>query len=134
MKLQLASTGTRLMYLGVTKDAAASVPALFYSPLGLHAATWENHCEHLCLCGVQVVAEANKPEWSGGLRGLLTYLQRLLYPTWDTKLATPTKTNPNSLMPNLTEATLKVSVWTFQQVLQLQYGPAAPGFAAIWFG
>lgn len=56
-----------------------------------------------------MVAEANKPEWSGGHRGLQTYLQRLLHPTWDSRLVSPTKANPNSLMPNLNEETLKVS-------------------------
>ncbi|DBA94363.1 TPA: hypothetical protein ACH3X1_001969 [Trebouxia sp. C0004] len=55
----------------------------------------------------EVVAEANKPEWSGGHRGLQTYLQRLLHPTWDSRLVSPTKANPNSLMPNLNEETLK---------------------------
>ncbi len=61
-----------------------------------------------CIYGMQVVAEANKPEWSGGHRGLQTYLQRLLHPTWDSKLVSPAKSNPNSLMPNLSDENLKV--------------------------
>lgn len=63
---------------------------------------------------LQVVAEANKPEWSGGYRGLQTYLQRLLHPTWDTRFVSPAKANPNSLMPNLNEETLKVSARHYQ--------------------
>ena len=67
-------------------------------------------CCHDVICSCQqVVAEANKPEWSGGHRGLQTYLQRLLHPTWDSRLVSPTKANSNSLMPNLNEETLKVS-------------------------
>ena len=60
------------------------------------------------LVELQVVAEANKPEWSGGHRGLQIYLQRLLHPMWDTKLVAPSKASPNSLLPNLTDESLKV--------------------------
>ena len=53
--------------------------------------------------------EGNKPEWSGGQRGLHLYLQRLLQPTWDDKLVSAaSKANPNSLMPNLSQDTLQV--------------------------
>lgn len=71
----------------------------------------------ICSCQ-QVVAEANKPEWSGGHRGLQTYLQRLLHPTWDSRLVSSTKANPNSLMPNLNEETLKVSRVCIQNLKQ----------------
>ena len=58
---------------------------------------------------IQVVPEGNKPEWSGGQRGLHLYLQRLLQPTWDEKLASAaSKANPNCLMPNLSQDMLQV--------------------------
>lgn len=57
---------------------------------------------------MQVVAEANKPEWSGGHKGLQLYLHRLVHPMWDAQLLTPSKSNPASLVPNLTEDNLKV--------------------------
>ena len=56
---------------------------------------------------LQVVQEANKPEWSGGHRGLQTYIQRLVHPMWDNKLVVPSKI-PHSLVTNLSEESLKV--------------------------
>ena len=61
-------------------------------------------------CCTQVVPEGNKPEWSGGQRGLHLYMQRLLQPTWDNKLmSAASKANPNTLMPNLSQEALQVT-------------------------
>lgn len=65
-----------------------------------------------CWLTLQVVAEANKPEWSGGHRGLQTYIQRLVHPTWDSKLVVANKTNPQSLATNMTDDNLKVLLST----------------------
>ncbi len=97
----MASTAANKPYSVVTQLVLKLLSVLQANP---------KPCCHDVICSCQqVVAEANKPEWSGGHRGLQTYLQRLLHPTWDSRLVSPTKANPNSLMPNLNEETLKVS-------------------------
>ena len=74
-------------------------------------------------CCTQVVPEGNKPEWSGGQRGLHLYMQRLLQPTWDNKLmSAASKANPNTLMPNLSQEALQV---------QSAKQPLAPGAALL---
>lgn len=68
------------------------------------ASTWTGGC-----CCTQVVPEGNKPEWSGGQRGLHLYVQRLLQPTWENKLmSAASKANPNALLANLSQEALQV--------------------------